>query len=302
MQQTIRSRIAPTPSGYLHIGNAFNFILTWLIVRKNKGTLRLRIDDLDVIRVDKNYLDDIFYTLDWLGLDWDEGPHSVQEHYTFFSQQNRIEHYRKALRKLEEQGDLFACECSRKQLEKISPHGQYPQTCLNKHLSLHTPETSLRIITPEKGTIYFHDNFKGDQQINLYDEMRDFIVKRRDDIPAYQIASLTDDLDYQINTIIRGSDLLPSTAAQLFLAEKLNRNEFREVHFYHHPIWKDEAGNKLSKSAGSISIKNWREEGKKASAFYEHILDFIKPGIKASSCNELLEIVTEQDLLKINLA
>ena len=113
--ESIVSRLAPTPSGYLHLGNAFSFILTWLLVRRLGGKLHLRIDDLDAPRLNQDCLEDIFIQLEWLGLDYDNGPQGPDDHLRRFSQSLRLEEYMSALEEIRESGMLYACSCSRKQ-------------------------------------------------------------------------------------------------------------------------------------------------------------------------------------------
>jgi len=125
----LRSRIAPTPSGFLHLGNAVNFVLTWLMVRKAGGTLRLRIDDADCLRAKPEYLEDIFCQLDWLGITWDEGPMGVDDFRGRFSQQLRLERYREFLAGLARAGHLYPCGCSRREMRNLAPDGIYPGFC-----------------------------------------------------------------------------------------------------------------------------------------------------------------------------
>lgn len=289
----IRSRIAPTPSGFLHLGNAVNFVLTWLLTRSEKGMLRLRIDDLDAPRITSDYVDDVFRTLEWLGIDWEEGPQTPGEHFRSFSQQLRIERYNELIRELKEKHLLFACCCSRKEIQEHSADGQYPGTCRNKGVSPDQQDVALRIITSSPCTIQVNDMRAGKMDIDLFKMARDPVVKRRDQIPAYHIASLADDIDYGINLIVRGEDLLYSTAVQLFIGKALHKKQFINTRFYHHPLIQDEHGHKLSKSAGSTSIKAWRERGAKAEEFYRLLSRMLKAGEEAGSPGELLQLLNE---------
>jgi glutamyl/glutaminyl-tRNA synthetase len=256
-----RSRIAPTPSGFLHTGNACSFLLTEQIVRRANGQLRLRIDDLDAPRARREYVEDIFETLHWLGIAWDEGPRDAEEHYSRYSQQLRGQRYHQYIDALIAGGQVFACSCSRKEIQDRSADGQYPGTCRNRGIPLDTPGAALRVRTPDPCIIRVPDEREGLVEVNLAQTMRDFVIRRRDGIPAYHIASLADDVDFDINYIVRGADLLHSTAAQLYLASLLGETKFTGTRFLHHPLLTDEGGNKLSKSAGSVSLKSWRERG-----------------------------------------
>jgi len=142
--QSIVSRLAPTPSGYLHLGNAFSFILTWLLVRRLGGKLHLRIDDLDAPRLNQDCLEDIFLQLEWLGLDYDTGPQGPGDHIRHFSQSLRLEEYMSALEEIRESGMLYACSCSRKQYLPKSKNGQYPETCREKKLDFDQPGMAWR--------------------------------------------------------------------------------------------------------------------------------------------------------------
>jgi glutamyl-tRNA synthetase len=256
----IRSRIAPTPSGYLHIGNALNFVLIWLWVRRVGGTLRLRIDDRDTPRSRPEHIDDIFRSLEWMGIDWDEGPQTPDEEEHIYSQALRTERYDDLLMRLIATGQVFPCECSRKDMHTRACH------CRERSLAIDHPDTALRIATPAV-SIHLHD-VRGDRQVPLDREMKDFIIRRRDGIPAYQLVSLADDIDHHINLIIRGDDLLGSSAAQLYLASLIGESGFQAAAFYHHPLLYDEKGSKLSKSSGSPSLRAMREGGMTREAFY----------------------------------
>jgi glutamyl-tRNA synthetase len=255
----IITRIAPTPSGYLHQGNAFNFLLNWLLARSQRGKVLLRIDDLDAPRAKPEFINDVFETLDWLGIDYDIGPIGPDDLAAAWSQSHRLPLYHELLDNLKEHGHLFACECSRKDLADSS--GVYPGTCLHKNIALDTPDVAWRINVEADAVIYFTDCWQGAMQYALGQEMGSFVVRRRDGIPAYQIASLADDVHFGVSAMARGMDLLPSTAGQLYLAQLLGIDSFTQTQFYHHPLIMDNTGQKLSKSAGSVSLNHWRSEG-----------------------------------------
>lgn len=256
----IRSRIAPTPSGYLHIGNAYNFLLTEQLCRHLGGSLRLRIDDLDTARVRQAYLDDIFESLHFLGITWDSGPRNTYEHFAEYTQSLRTNAYNALLAQLVATGRVFACTCSRAQIAASSTDAQYPGTCRALKLPLDTPNTTWRFRTEPEETVQWIDGVLGPQSIRLFQNNRDFVIRKRDGAAAYQVASLVDDLAYGINLIVRGEDLLASTAAQLFLARTLAQTSFLQADFYHHPLIK-ENGEKLSKSADSLSLTAMRTNG-----------------------------------------
>jgi glutamyl/glutaminyl-tRNA synthetase len=286
----MKSRLAPTPSGYLHIGNAFNFVLTWVLVRMNKGKLMLRIDDMDRPRVKREYLDDIFHTLEWLGIDWDEGPFSVSSHEKHFSQKNKNALYESYVAQLQHKHLTFVCDCSRKKIESKSEGTQYSGTCRNKQLTYAPEQNALRIITGENAsTVLFNDWASGVVTVNLYETMRDFVIKRRDGLPAYQIVSVVEDIVHEINFIVRGQDLLHSTAAQIFLSQHLEKNHFADTVFFHHRLLKDEQNMKLSKSAGSNSIKMMREQSGNPSIIFQYISNMLQLASPVNSAHELLQ-------------
>lgn len=279
----IRSRLAPTPSGFLHLGNAVNFVLTWLMVRKAGGTLRLRIDDADCFRTRPEYLEDIFRQLDWLGLTWDEGPTGVDDFRRRFSQQLKRERYREFLGELDRLGHLYPCGCSRSRIKKLALGGVYPGFCRDRSAAAGA-EQAHRVRVPEGSVLRV-----GGEQVALCKAMGDFVLWRKEDLPAYQLVSLVDDLDDRINLIVRGQDLLASTAAQLFLAGLHGGNLFAETDFLHHPLVRGEDGRKLSKSDGALSLAALREGG--ASPMGVFRVAARQVGIEPD------EIVTLEDLL-----
>lgn len=278
----VRTRIAPTPSGYLHIGNALNFVLTWLWARKAGGSVRLRIDDLDAPRIRPEYLEDIFETLEWLGLDWDEGPFSVTEHEQKFSQTHRQDYYRTFLEELVATGKVFACTCSRKSLETEAC------SCFDKDIPINTSGAALRVRTPDS-PIIVNDAYSGPLSITLDKDMHNFVVRRKEGMVAYQVSSLADDLLYKVNLIIRGQDLLGSTAAQTYLATISGKTAFAGCSFYHHPLITDNSGQKLSKSAGNGSLRAMRAEGYTVNEFYKYVSKLLGWPQPAISSTELLK-------------
>ncbi len=261
----IRSRIAPTPSGFLHLGNIFSFILTWLIVRQKEGYLLLRIDDLDIQRRRIEYLDDIFSTLEWLELDYDEGASGTADFLKKFSQETRLSDYENLLTQLiENKAYIFQCTCSRTDIQRND--GNCAGMCKNNMLLINELEkiktnnnNAWRIEVPST-PIVFQDILKDKVKVSLAEKMGNFVVRRKDGMPAYQVSSLSDDLKYGINLIVRGEDLIDSTAAQIFLAQMLGREKFINTNFLHHALLYEKNQNrKMSKSNNSLSIKVLRE-------------------------------------------
>jgi glutamyl/glutaminyl-tRNA synthetase len=242
--RAVVGRLAPTPSGYLHVGNAVNFVLTWLLVRRAGGALHLRIDDLDRARLRRPYLSTIFRVIDWLGLDYDHGPSGPDDFLRHHSQLLHLPAYNQVLRRLAQQPGLVYG----------SPRSRTNAT--DAAVPLATPGVAWRVHVPTGTTVPLVDGWQGAVQISLADEMSDFIVRKKDGVAAYQLASVVDDLRLGTTLVVRGLDLLPSTAAQLWLAAQLSEigsfNATR-ITFYHHGLLTDAAGNKLSKTTQAAS-------------------------------------------------
>ncbi len=282
------SRLAPTPSGFIHLGNAYHFLLCWLIIRTQKGKLYLRIDDLDQERVREEYVEDIFRTLEWMGIDYDEGPANVSNLMTYVRQHQGLAHFHDTLRLLKEKGGMYGCIQSRKAISTYSHDGQYPIQFRGQATPLAFEGAAWRMKVPDPCVINWEDHILGKQQVNIYNEMRDFVVKRKDGIPAYQLASLVDDIRLGINVIIRGEDLCTSTAAQLWLSDVLGWEAFRQVQFYHHPLIVHASGAKLSKSSGVLSIRQMRNHGFQLSAFFKGFASWLRmPEDSIDNLNEL---------------
>ena len=234
----IVSRIAPTPSGFLHAGNAYNFILTYLLTRSANGVLHLRIDDYDLGRYRQEFVQNIFDVLEFLGLEYDKGPISVSDFERNFSFKVRAKRYEDILEKLDE---IYICECSRT-TKNAYINGIYTKICKNKNLKFIKDNTVIRL------------------SIDEYDElgkavsaqMGDFVIYKKDFTPAYNFASVIDDEDMGINLVVRGEDLKACTLAQRYLAKRLNFNFFNANFIHHKLLLKD--GKKLSKSSKSPPI------------------------------------------------
>lgn len=229
MSSKFVSRIAPTPSGWLHFGNIANFLLIEKIIKNNDGKLILRIDDCDNTRTRKEFVEHIFLVLKYLGIEYHCGPKNILDFEENFSQTTRASYY---FDKLQDIGDrIYACECSRKELG----NGIYPGTCREKKIRFIPGEHSLRLRS---------DSGK----------FGDVIVWRKDNGPAYHWVSVIDDLDHQVNLIVRGDDLKESTELQMIMARILSEDGFSKVRFFHHPLLNDSHGEKLSKTNKSASI------------------------------------------------
>jgi glutamyl/glutaminyl-tRNA synthetase len=244
LQQTqiqVKARLAPTPSGFLHRGNLYNMILNWWLARATSGKVLLRIDDLDRERVRMPYLDFIFRCLDWLELDWDEGPSGPDDLLQNWSQEHRAPIYQNLKQRLHESGFLYPCSCTRNTL-KI-------EACRCKINAAETGPTlcSLKLALPE--TLYQTRRGSSDGFI-----LEDPVVWKKNDTAAYHLASVADDLHFNISHVVRGEDLIPATLIQQQLATMAGLQSFEHIVFMHHPLLRDASGMKLAKSAGSQSV------------------------------------------------
>ena len=279
------SRLAPTPSGYLHLGNAFSFILTWLLVRRLEGKLQLRIDDLDSARLKRDCLEDIFLQLEWLGLEYDSGPQGPEQQLKQYSQTLKIEGYREALSSLRELRSLYACQCSRKQYLAISEDGLYPKTCRDKKLDLDQPEITWRFKSESEAlsdTLFFEGSSEEDSSSK---PLGDAVLLRRNGIPSYQIASLVDDMKNRSTLIVRGIDLYPSSLFQQTVAEKLGWATFSDICFVHHSLLKDSTGKKYAKSEGAYSLKDLKQENSDPGFVYRGVACWL--GLPDTDINDL---------------
>lgn len=243
------TRLAPTPSGYLHTGNVYNFLLNWLWARSNDGKVLLRIDDGDAARKRKEYVEDIFRVLDWLGLDWDIGPTGPDDFEAKWSQLKRNDLYNDTLNELVKKNRVFACACNRKEI----------CYCAYKNLSLSQTNISWKIKTNENSSMCFHDKILGDNIVSV----PSFVIKRKDGFASYQVCSLADDRHFGITHICRGNDLKESTAMQLYIDQYTEPPYLDQCYFWHHPLIPGIEGTKLSKSAGIAAesiIKNSSKE------------------------------------------
>ncbi|WP_304345891.1 glutamate--tRNA ligase family protein [Campylobacter showae] len=370
MNQKITSRIAPTPSGFLHAGNVYNFLLTYLFTRAFDGILYLRIDDYDLPRYRRQYVENIFRVLDMLGIDFDGGPGGVGEFETKFSSKFRLDAYKNALKKLEQKGVCYACECSHS-MKNSFKNGIYTRVCAEKNLKFKKDETAMRLRVLDVAEICVRQNlinldalrrgsggeanlagglcgsgqkaqngetnglknsenlgdsggakpggkkfnlntvgnsgesvlnlanlsdlnltdettfetekFSQTQSVNLAQILGDFVVWKKDDTPAYNLASLVDDEMLGVNLLVRGEDLLACSAAQKYMAQMLGY-DFAGANFIHHGLLAH-GGKKLSKSssAPAVSIAD--------SAKIHYKFAALKLGLDASKCDALSNLL-----------
>jgi glutamyl-tRNA synthetase len=260
---TVRGRYAPSPTGELHLGNLRTALLAWLFARAAAGAFVLRVEDLDRPRVRAGATTRMLADLRWLGLDWDEGPERGGPLGPYM-QSARLALYNAALARLRVRGLLYPCYCSRAELARIAsaPQGtdeapRYPGTC--RHLSARARAAreaegrrpSLRFRVPRE-PIAFVDRIAGSIRENVAGTVGDFVVRRSDGIIAYQLAVVVDDALMGITQVVRGEDLLSSTARQLALFDALGYA--RPTEFAHVPLALDDAGARLAKREAAAGL------------------------------------------------
>jgi glutamyl/glutaminyl-tRNA synthetase len=262
-----RGRLAPSPTGYLHLGHARTFWIAQQRALAAGGTLVLRNEDLDPHRSQPHFYHAMIEDLRWLGLEWEEGP-DVGGRSGPYSQSERHSLYRGAWRRLLDAGWLYPCRCSRKDLAMAmqAPHddeGIYPGTCrpaAGQTIAASQPSgANWRFRVPEGQAIEFDDRHFGPQRSVAGQDFGDFLVWRRDHLPSYQLAVVVDDAAMQITEVVRGADLLKSTARQILLAQALG---LPSPAWYHCDLLRDDQGQRLAKRHDALSLRTLREQGK----------------------------------------
>ena len=271
---TYRGRLAPSPTGFLHLGHARTFWTAQQRCRANQGVLILRNEDLDRQRCRQEFVAAMFEDLAWFGLRWQEGP-DVGGPFGPYSQSERLAFYREVFERLRNQGHIYPCTCSRQDVLRAlqAPHqGEdepvYPGTCRPKPGQsapggqASPPQgksrPSWRLRVPDGETISFIDGLCGPQRFVAGNDFGDFIVWRHDDLPAYQLAVVADDAAMHITEVVRGEDLLKSTARQLLLYRAL---DWTPPRFFHCPLVTDSQGARLAKRHEALSLRALRAAG-----------------------------------------
>ena len=261
----IRGRFAPSPSGRMHLGNAWSSLLAWLSVRSQGGTMVLRLEDLDRARCKPAFCAGVEEDLRWLGLDWDEGGLGGG---ALYRQSLRDEAYRAALEQLAAKDLLYPCFCTRGQLHAASaPHRSdgdviYPGTCREltdeeraERAKMRKPAVRIRVPDEEIG---FVDRLQGAYSENLAQMCGDFILRRSDGVFAYQLAVVVDDAAMGVTEVVRGQDLLTSTPRQIYLQRLLG---FDTPSYCHVPLLCAADGRRLSKREADLTRQALRKNG-----------------------------------------
>lgn len=273
-----RGRLAPSPTGFLHLGHAATFLAAWKRASSSDGVLILRNEDLDTQRSRDEFVSAMFEDLRWLGIAWQEGP-DVGGPYAPYNQSQRRSHYLAAWQSLRDGEFIYPCYCSRKDLAAIAsaPHDQeddeprYPGTCRPASNAIRAQKdigqrmhnlpagVNWRFRVPDGRAIEFHDQHFGMERFVAGQDFGDFLIWRRDDVPSYQLACVADDAAMHITEVVRGADLLKSTARQILLYEALG---LAPPHWYHCALVKNEHGQRLAKRHDALSIRAMREQGR----------------------------------------
>lgn len=265
----VRGRYAPSPTGELHLGNLRTALLAWLFARAAGGRFVLRIEDLDLPRTRPGATQGLVDDLRWLGLDWDEGP-DIGGLTGPYVQSMRQSLYEQAIAHLRAQGLIYPCYCTRAELAQIASAPQsdegprYPGIC--RHLSARERAAreaagrhpALRFIAPE-APIQFEDTLWGEVSASVAAATGDFVVRRSDGIVSYQLAVVVDDALMGITQVVRGYDLLASTARQLALYDALGYP--RPALYAHVPLVVDDEGARLAKRDAAAGVARLRAEG-----------------------------------------
>jgi glutamyl/glutaminyl-tRNA synthetase len=273
-----RGRLAPSPTGYLHLGHVRTFLIAEQRAIKAGGTLIFRNEDLDPDRCRAEYVSVAYDDLKWIGLAWAEGP-DCGGAYGPYSQSERRRLYLEHWERLRDGGAIYPCTCSRKELalaatapNDVDDESIYPGNCRVREdaTSFRVPAgVNWRFRVPDGQEIAFLDERLGAQSYVAGSDFGDFVIWRRDDVPAYQLAVVADDHAMQISEVVRGADLLKSTARQLLLYRALG---FPAPLFYHCDLLRDDMGTRLAKRHDALSIRHLRECGWTAAQVRERAL------------------------------
>ncbi|SHI65700.1 tRNA glutamyl-Q(34) synthetase GluQRS [Halodesulfovibrio aestuarii] len=296
---TVKGRFAPSPTGYMHLGNAWSFLVCWLAARAKNGRLVLRIEDIDPDRSKPEFVDGIIEDLKWLGLDWDEGV-DIGGEYEPYTQSESTLLYSRVIEALQKDGLVYPCYCTRKELRSLAsaPHlsdygSAYPELCL--HLSEEERgereaagrRSSMRLHC-EKTEIGFTDALHGDCCMSWKECGGDFPLKRSDGVFAYQLAVVVDDMRQGITQVVRGEDILHCTPRQVYLYELFGCTPPEYIHL---PLVVDHEGERLAKRHRHFELCKMREDGISAEAVVGYLayLGGLTPTCQKMSVRKLLD-------------
>jgi glutamyl-tRNA synthetase len=262
-----RVRFAPSPTGFLHVGSARASLFNWLFARQTGGTFILRIEDTDAQRNRPEWFGAITTAMEWLGLDYDEGP---------FLQSDLLADHVASADAMYANGYLYPCDCTREEIdERVKNHAKpgYDGYCRDRHLE-RSEETALRFRVPDDGVTIVPDMIRGDV-IFPHDSYEDFIVVRSNGVVLYPLANAVDDRSMQITHIIRGEDLLPTTPKQVMMWEALNHCDGIEPvnhpKYAHLPLLVNDQRKKLSKRKDPVAVESYRDQGYLSDAMVNYL-------------------------------
>ena len=294
---TVKTRFAPSPTGYLHIGGARTALFSWLYAKKHQGKFVLRIEDTDRERSTQEAVDVILEGMKWLGLHHDEGP---------FYQSERMDRYKEVIQKLMDDGYAYRCYCSKEELDAMREEqmakkekARYDRRCRG----LESPpvdkidvEPVIRFKTSLDGEIVINDHVKG-QIVIKNEELDDLIIARGDGTPTYNLVVVIDDLDMGMTHIIRGDDHLNNTPRQINILKAMGAPIPEYAHL---PMILDEKGAKLSKRHGAANLLNYRDEGYLPEALLNYLvrLGWSHGDQEIFSVDEMIELFDLDDINK----
>jgi glutamyl-tRNA synthetase len=264
----MRTRIAPAPSGSIHVGNARTALYNWLLARGNGGKFILRVEDTDKKRATQEAYEAVIEDMRWLGLEWDEGPETGGPHAPY-RQSERMDRYSAAADKLRGAGAAYPCYCTAEEVDARKKAKNQKTPGYDKHCRNLTEEDrarfeaegrkpALRFAVPEGQIVAFEDVVRGTVSTPA-DQMPDFVIQRSDGSPTYLLAAALDDIDMGITHIVRGEDLIPATPRQLLIREALGTTEVPV--FAHLPLLVNPDGKPLSKRWGDVAVAAYRDQG-----------------------------------------
>jgi len=266
----VRVRFAPSPTGYLHLGGARTALFNWIYAKKTGGKFLLRIEDTDRSRYNENALDEIFSSLRWLGLQWDEGPEVGGDYGSYF-QSKRLELYNKYANELLEKGLAYRCFCTEERLTQLREEQEksglgvsgYDKKCRDLPKSESDTRVKngekfvIRLKIPENRTVSFVDKIRGEISFDTKTQ-DDFVLLKTDGFPTYHLANVIDDHFMKITNVLRGDEWITSTPKHVLLYEAFG---WTPPEFAHLPVILSEDGSKLSKRKGAASVMDYKEKG-----------------------------------------
>ena len=252
---TIKTRFAPSPTGYLHIGGARTALFSWLYARKHGGKFVLRIEDTDLERSTVESVNAILEGMTWLGLEYDEGP---------FFQTQRFDRYKEVIKQLLDEGKAYRCYCTKDELEAMrneqmanKQKPRYDGRCRTRSEPREGVEPVIRFRNPTEGAVVVDDLVRG-KVVFQNSELDDLIIARGDGTPTYNLVVVVDDLEMGIDYVIRGDDHLNNTPRQINILKALGAEPPRYAHV---PMILGEDGKRLSKRHGAVSVMQYRDDG-----------------------------------------